>query len=203
MIKKIQFLLILSLLLSGCAANQSNFVYKKDPLPTDFKKQKLKLDFSKGEWLLGNIEINANVEEKFTEMVVEDFKTILDTRLKKAENQKKMLLGKTPLNPTEKQIEDLKTGTGFDFYINIKCNSGTTDLSNFNWTENSYFKSQYDFATLTIEIYDLNLQKIVYSLAAKCSMEKRSIILNDKSYFTIKSSYKKIFQNIKKLHKQQ
>lgn len=197
------FFLILSFLFIGCAANLSNFVYKKEPSPTDLTKPNLKLDFSKGEWLLGNIEINANVEEKFTEMVVEDFKTILDTRLKKAVNQKKLLLGKTPLNPTKKQIEDLKTGTSFDFFINIKCNSGTTDLSDFNWTENSYFKSQDDFATLTIEIYDLNLQGIVYSQAAKCSMEKRSVILNDNSYFTIKSSYKKIFQNIKKLHKQQ
>ncbi len=201
--KKILFFLVLSFLLSGCAANQSNFVYKKEPSLTDFTKPNLKLDFSKGEWLLGNIEINANVEEKFTEMVVEDFKTLLDTRLKKAANQKKLLVGKTPLNPTKKQIEDLKTGTGFDFYINIKCNSGTTDLSNFNWTEKSYFKSQDDFATLTVEIYDLNLQEIVYSQSAKCSMEKRSLILNDNSYFTIKSSYKKIFQNIKKLHKRQ
>lgn len=197
------FFLILSFLFIDCAGNLSNFVYKKDPQFSDLTKPSLKLDFSKGEWLLGNIEINANVEEKFTEMVVEDFKTILDTRLKKAVNQKKLLLGKTPLNPTKKQIEDLKTGTGFDFFINIKCNSGTTDLSDFNWTENSYFKSQDDFATLTIEIYDLNLQGIVYSQAAKCSMEKRSVILNDNSYFTIKSSYKKIFQNIKKLHKQQ
>lgn len=187
------------MLLSSCAADQSSFVYKKDPPLTDYTKPNLKLDFSKGEWLLGNIELTENMKEKFTIMFLDDFEELLGKRLKNATNQRTLLLGKIPLNPTKKQIGELKIGTGFDFYINIKCNNGATDMSNFNWTENSYFKTKKNYATLAIEIYDLNQQEIVYSKAAECILPHDPIEIGNQIYFVTRSCYKKIYQDIKKL----
>jgi hypothetical protein len=200
--KKNLFKVILLLLLSGCAADQSSFVYKKDPLLADLTKPNLKLDFSKGEWLIGDIELAENMKEKFTLMALGDFEGLLGKRLKNVENQRALLLGKTPLNPTKKQIRELKIGTGFDFYINIKCNNGTTDMSNFIWTQSSYFKIKKNYATLAIEIYDLNQQEIVYSRAAECALPHNPLEIGNQIYFVTRSCYKKIYQDIKKISKE-
>lgn len=202
MIKRSLFVVILWLLFSDCAADQSSFVYKKDPPLADFTKPNLKLDFSKGEWLLGDIQLPEDMKEKFTTMLLGDFEGLLGKRLKNATNQRALLLGNTPLNPTKKQIGQLKIGTGFDFYINIKCNNGTTDMSNFNWTESSYFKTKKNYATLAFEIYDLNQQEIVYSKAAECVLPHNPIEIGNQIYFVTRSCYKKIYQDIKKTLKE-
>lgn len=194
----ISFLFLL--FLSSCSINQSQLVHNPDPKPVDLTKPNPKLDFTKGKWLLGNINVTSDMKEELTQLVMKDFKEYLGERLKNAVGKNSLLLGNnTTLQPDEKQLKQLQIGTGFDFFINIRCTNGVTDLSDFNWTEHSYFKSKDSYAKLTLEIYDLNLHQIVYSQAAKLTVEKRSLIGGgNQTEYVIRSCYKKIFQDIKR-----
>ena len=68
--KKLLFLLIL-FYLSSCSSTN----YRKENYV-----QTTGLDFSKGKWLLGNIEVDEYVRKELTELVLKDFTTHLKGR---------------------------------------------------------------------------------------------------------------------------
>lgn len=67
-----------------------------------------------------------------------------------------------PLNPNKQKLKELKTETGFDYFINISCKKNKDELSSLGLyeDENSKGKNQSE---VTIEIYDLNLEEIIYN----------------------------------------
>ncbi len=187
--KKIIFFLFL-LILSSCNITHY-FLYSKDQMNG--------LDFSKGKWLIGEIEVNPNVKDNLTNLILKDFSEYLRDRIKYSLNENSLLLPKQiPLNPSKSTILDLKKGANFDYYINIKCKNAKNDLSNFEFADHFYYKKQMSFAQVTLEVYDLNLGKIIYSQTAGGSIEDDSSITFKPTTKVILGCYNKIITDIKK-----
>lgn len=163
--KNILFLLLLSLNIyfSSC----SRGVYQKE-IPT----QTTGIDFSNGKWLLGNIDADYDIKEKLTQIVVKDFSKYLNNRLVNSLNDNSLLIAnKIPLNPSKSVILDLKKGTNYDFFINIKYhNENNRSLNSIagkyidSFTVDQYYYTKnWNYYIIQLEVYDLNLGQIVYS----------------------------------------
>lgn len=178
------------MILSSC--NFTNYyLYNKDKTNG--------VDFSKGKWLLGEIDVNKDVKDDLTNLVLKNFKEILAERIKYTLTEKTLLLpSKTPLNPTKSQIQNLKKGTNYDYFINIKCSNSRNDLSDFKLIEHSYYIKQMSFALFTLEIYDLNQGKIIYTQTASGNIEEDMSITFRPAYNIIMGCEKRIIKDIRK-----
>jgi hypothetical protein len=65
-----------------------------------------------------------------------------------------LITRKIYLNPNKTKLKELKDGTGYDFFINIVANKNDSD---------SGVDLYGNKSEVFLEIYDLNLQQIVYS----------------------------------------
>jgi hypothetical protein len=117
--------------------------------------QKIGVDFTTGKWLLNEIECPEYSKDVLTTVATKNFKKKLKNRLFYINDVDGLLITrKINLKPNKTKLKELKDGTGFDFFINIVANkthrdSGTDLYGN----ESEVF----------LEIYDLNLQQIIYS----------------------------------------
>ena len=116
-----------------------------------------------------------------------------------------LIAQKINFNPNKTKLIELKDGTGYDFFINIAANKSKSDLSN------DLYGNQSE---VFLEIYDLNLQQIVYSkhVIGYTGQGEKSVfsgssvtqnVINNiplyKSSKTLmKKSLKKIFKDLKK-----
>lgn len=73
-----------------------------------------------------------------------------------------------------------------------------TDLSNFNYTEHNYFKAKMVYVDLFLEVYDLNSQKIIYTLDAHGEIDKYSTISSNLPGNLTIVCYNKIMKQIAK-----
>ncbi len=183
-------IIILALLFITCSCNMTNYV-------TGNTTQTSGLDFSKGRWLLGDIEVDYEIKEDLTQLVLTDFSKHLNERLINFSEENTVLLpSKIPLNPNKNAILDLKKGTKFDYFINIKCDDERNDLSNFNFIEHAYYKKQMTFARLTLQVYDLNLGEMVYNQTIYGSIDEDSSVTFKPKYKVIMGCYNKIIKSI-------
>lgn len=192
--KKILLILLTSVILNSC----SNAIYTKE-----FKTQITGINFSNGQWILGDIEVDATLKDYFTQMVLNDFTKHLNDRIRCSLNENSLLIAtKIPLNPRKSDIIDLKKGTNCDFYINIKCEDARNNLENFNFIEHNYYKKQMSFGKVTLEVYDLNLGILVYSQRVYGSIDESMTFSPKKpTKILIIGCYKKIINEINKKYK--
>ena len=195
-------LLIFVTSLTSCGID-SNQLYTLKPRNNDIANLNFTynhdLDFKKGKWLVGDIDVNADAKDDLTVKVQKDFSGYLGERVRYAVNERSLLLAtKIPLNPNKKEIENLKKGTGCDYFINIKSKDSATDLSNFNYTEHNYFKAKMVYVDVVLEIYDLNSEEIIYSQAAHAEMDKYSTITTNLVHNLTIGCYDKIMKYIVK-----
>ena len=109
-----------------------------------------------------------------------------------------MIGNKIPLEPSKAEIEKLRIGTGYDFYVNIKCKNARNDISDFKLIEHDYYLKQMSFAQITLEVYDLKLGRIVYSQTARGNIDENTSITSRPMYNVIMGCYKKIWEDIDK-----
>ncbi|HLA55399.1 MAG TPA: hypothetical protein VK623_04830, partial [Flavobacterium sp.] len=140
------------------------------------------IDFSKGKWLIGEIEANPKYKDELSKLIFKDFTGYLGDRMHYALNETLLISGKTPFSPGKKQIKDLKNGTGYDFFINIKCKDTRSDDSNFEVIEHNYYLIQMSYALVTLEVYDLNKGTIVYTQTASGRIDEDNSISFRPSY---------------------
>lgn len=180
---------LLFLILSSCS---QAFYHKVNPVQTTG------IDFTKGKWLLGNIEVDAYVKDELTELVLKDFSVHLKDRISYSLREKKALLlaTKVPFNPTKSAILDLKTGTGYDYYINIKCQDARSDLSNFDNLAHSYYLKQMTYGRVFIEVYDLNQGTIVYQQGVDGSLDEDSGMSTRPKRKILLGCYSKLMKDI-------
>ncbi|MGH2665485.1 hypothetical protein [Flavobacterium sp.] len=185
---RIPLIFLLFLLLCSCS---QAFYQKVNPVQTTG------LDFSKGKWLLGNIEVHAYVKDELTELVLKDFSEHLKERISYSLREKSLFLAsKIPLNPTKSAILDLKTGTGYDYYINIKCQDQRSDLSNFDFSAHSYYLKQMTYGRVFMEVYDLNQGIIVYQQGIDGSMDEDSGLSTRPKRKILLGCYAKLMKDI-------
>ncbi|MBE0392772.1 hypothetical protein [Flavobacterium sp. PL002] len=124
------------------------------------------VDFTKGKWLLNYLDYPAYKSNKLKTTTTSFFNEQLNDRYFYRETSSGLLIPQQiPLNPSKQKLRELKTGTGFDYFININSKKNKDELNGLALyeDENSEGKNQSE---VTIEIYDLNLQEIIYKQKA-------------------------------------
>ena len=88
------------------------------------------LDFRKGKWLLNNIESPKEVNYVLTKIAREKFSKILGERFSTLNEAKNILvpLLKNKNNLNKSILRDIKNGTDFDYFINIRANTNKNEI---------------------------------------------------------------------------
>lgn len=191
-----KFLLLLLLSVSFVNCNLPNYVLTN-------KAQTIGVDFSKGKWLLNDIDAPNNVVERLTQLAKKDFEEILKDRFIIKNNAKGILLSNiVSLSPSKKELEDLKNGTNFDFFINIKASNNRDDFGSIDITPKPLNIDRQNSSEIILEIYDLNTLEIIYSQKAIGStrmLDNNSDVNFSKSSKELQlGAYKKLIKELKK-----
>ena len=168
------------------------------------------VDFTKGRWLLNQLDCPGTNIQKLNQEAIVFFKKNLNDRYYYRENTSGLLIPyQIPLNPSKQKLKELKIGTGFDFFINISSKKNKDELSTLGLyeDENSRGKNQSE---VSLEIYDLNLQEIIYSqraIGTESATKQKSVWETKKSNKLIdnisfhRSSNKLMLGSLKKILK--
>lgn len=162
------------------------------------------VDFTDGKWLLNTIDAPYGINEKLTKLALKDFNKHIKNGVNYVPKTKGILLPqKISFDPSSTQIKELKNGTNFDYFINIKTSIlkeqiGVIDVTSTNLQSKEYQNS----ALVTIEIYDLNNLNIIYSKTVngnvKITPNSNNFYLANTGNDLILGAYKKIIKDIDK-----
>ncbi|QOG02416.1 hypothetical protein [Flavobacterium sp. MDT1-60] len=145
--------IVFALLLSSCQTPHYMFM----------TGQRTGVDFTTGKWLLNEVDSPKNSKEKMTAESLKFFRKNLGERVFYINDVNGLLVTrKIHLNPNNVKLKELKDGTGFDFFINISTKKNKNDFSTIELYQYDS-ESGKNEAEVTLEIYDLNLQQIIYS----------------------------------------
>ena len=172
----------------------------------ELSPQSTGIDFSNGKWLLGNVDVDYEIKDKLTEIIVKDFSKHLNDRFANSLNERSILIrNKIPVNPSKTLIKELKKGTNYDYFINVKCfNEKFNNLQSIKGEyvdrftlDNYYYANKLNIAIVQLEIYDLNLGIIIYSQKVSGTLGNGLTTSKAEKKLFI-SCYKKIMKHINK-----
>jgi hypothetical protein len=193
--KKIFLLCFLAGLLMQCAFPGYTF---------ENKGQTVGVDFRTGTWLLNHVDAPMGIEEKINKQAFEDFHSILKGRLSRIQDKKSLLIKQNiPFNPSKIELENLKKGTDFDYFINLKAANVKKDFELFSLGNRKNTPQEKNSNEIVLEIYDLNQLDIIYSQKVIASAELDENNQGD-VHFAMPSNnmilkgYKKLFKKLKK-----
>ncbi|CAM3961178.1 MULTISPECIES: hypothetical protein [Flavobacterium] len=169
----------------------------------DNKGQSTGVDFTTGKWLLNNVDAPSNVENQLTALVLKDFKGFLNDRVIPINEAKGLLLPrKINVNPDKKTLEDLKKGTNFNFFINIKASKTKEDFGSVDLTPSRFNDGGMNQSEVLLEVYDLNIAEIIYSQrvigSTELSQDNQDVHISKSSQSLLIGAYKKLIKDIEK-----
>jgi hypothetical protein len=168
------------------------------------QNQKTGLDFTKGTWLLNDIDCPKDVYYELSDHLTKDFGKQLNENLFLARQQKSSLIPKkVVINPSKIQLLDLKKNIIYDYFINVKAEKIKEDLGNVDFTNHKINKKLINRSLIILEVYDLNLGEIIYSKKITGTIEIKEnnnsdLNFNKNTNQIIISCYKKIWKDILK-----
>ncbi|WP_124019303.1 hypothetical protein [Flavobacterium sp. A45] len=192
--KKILFLSFCMVILSSC--NLPSYVFYNPGQTTG-------VDFTNGKWLLNEIDAPADCTKYLKETSIRDFKILLGERLNYVTDVSGLLLTqkKIPLNPSKQIIADIKKGTNYDFFINIKATQTRNDFGSIDLTPHRMSREGMNSNEVTIEIYDLKNSQIIYTQKVIASVGKpkdnSDVHFSKPSRSLIIGAYNKLIRDIK------
>jgi hypothetical protein len=146
------------------------------------------VDFTSGKWLLNELDCPKNSRDKLTSETLEYFKKNIGGRISYINDVNGLLITrKIHLEPNKTKLKELKDGTGFDFFINIVSTKNKSDFSSIELYQDKNDLGKNESA-VTLEIYDLNLQEIIFSQKVIGTAHKK----DNKSVWDTKKSDKLI-----------
>lgn len=162
------------------------------------------VNFSDGKWLLNTLDAPEDVSQKLEQKIIKDFSESLATRLTYYPNSKGLLMAqKIEMQLDKRKIRNIKVGTGYDYFINIKAEKIKDDLGAMSFKQNNLFPAELSNSSyVEMEIYDLNREIVIYSQKVISSTRRSKD--NDKIHFSKSSNellihaYEKLFQDLKK-----
>jgi hypothetical protein len=168
----------------------------------DSRVQRTGVDFSAGKWLLNYIDAPADVQRELEKLALQDFGSFTPN-LQHVNSVKGLLIPhKIELNPSKLTLENLKKGTGYDFFINIKAKNNSEELSSIDLTPKRFNQGGRNECEVTVEIYDLNALDVIYSKTVIGSVgrgkDNHDVHFAASSNMLIFGSYKKLIREIKK-----
>ncbi|KAB1156701.1 hypothetical protein [Flavobacterium luteum] len=166
------------------------------------KGQTTGLDFTKGKWLINNIDSPSEVSVQLTKKAKDDFENYLSNRLFFIYEPKGIILPKKiTMNPSKGTLIEIKKGTNFDFFINIRAGKIKDELGLIDTTPHNFYTDRNNQSEVVIEIYDLNLAQIIYSqkvIGTVSSIKSNEDVKFYKSTQSlILGCYKKLIRDIK------
>jgi len=127
------------------------------------KYEPTSIDYSQGKWLLNSIDVNGLVRKKIEPQLLEEFSNALGERFTYYPNTLDIMIPRNiEMNPTKKQLKEIKQLTGFDYFINVKGDVLKDELGMISGTKlDKTLRSNSSY--MELEIYDLNNETILYS----------------------------------------
>jgi hypothetical protein len=127
------------------------------------KGQSIGVDFTRGKWLLNELDCPIDSKEKLTLETFSFFKKNLNDSLFYIKDVKNLLIARNiPLNPNKIKLKELKDGTGFDYFINISTKRNKNEMNSIELYQTDY-EVALNQSEVTLEIYDLNSKLIIYT----------------------------------------
>ena len=110
---------------------------------------------------------------------------------------------KVDLNPSQNILKDLKKGTKYDYFINVKAKVVKNSLQEIDITNHKLNKNKSKTVEVFFEVYDLNLFETIYSKKVIGSIKvndnnNSDIILSKSVSKLIVGSIHKILKDIEK-----
>ncbi|WP_157614179.1 hypothetical protein [Pseudotamlana agarivorans] len=123
------------------------------------------VDFRTGKWLLNDVQSSEDIKPILNKIATKNFKIFLNDRLFNVSNTNGIIVPNfIPLNPTEDILKDLRNGTAFDYYINIKAQPIKNELGSILIGDNN--DNYTNQGNITVEIYNLNTLQIIFHQTA-------------------------------------
>lgn len=156
--RKIITLLLLSTLIYSCSF--PSYIFEDNSSKTG-------LNLKEGKWLLNEIDEPKSINSGAKEVIVTNLRKHLGNRLSYIYDTKGLLLPKKiQLNPGKNTLQELKTGTNFDYFINVKINVTKNSLNDIDITNHQLNRNLSKSVEVFFEVYDLNNFEIIYSKKA-------------------------------------
>jgi hypothetical protein len=154
---KVKIIILWIILTIASSCNLPRYVFEN-------KGQTTGLDFTKGKWLINNIDSPSEASVQLTKKAKDDFGKYLPNRLFFIYEPKGIILPKNiTINPNKRILEEIKKGSDFDFFINIRAGKIKDELGVIDTTPNNFYNDKNNQSEVIIEVYDLNLAQIIYS----------------------------------------
>ena len=161
------------------------------------------VDYTNGKWLLNQIDAPVDIKDKLTKLALDDFSERLKERVSYIPDTRGLLIPqKTAFNPNKSVLINLKKGTNYDYFINIKAAQTRNDFGALDITPHNFNNGGENTNEVTIEIYDLNNLQIIYSQKVTATVgrpkDNQDVHLSKTSNSLIVSAYKKLIKDIDK-----
>jgi len=184
--------LLLFLFLWSC--NVPKYYFKDDSQTTG-------VNFSEGKWLLDRIQTSKDNEDKLTKMSTDYFEKKLNSRFNTVLNEKVLIAQKNNFPLTTEELKQIKIGTSYDYFIQIKSGSLKNELGSIDTTPARFNSNLTNEASIQLIIYDLNTQQIIYNknvYGVTGNPEKNSndVTLSKSSESLLYGCLKKIFKDL-------
>jgi hypothetical protein len=137
----------------SCKTNTYIFVDSKTPYS---------VDFSKGKWLLNEIDCLTDNKDPLTTQTIDFFSKKVGQRFSYIKNEKGLLIAqKSYFQATKSVLKDLKKGTGFDYLLNIVAKKNRNDMAGLQLYQKEVPGTNE--SEVFLEIVDLNTQEVIFS----------------------------------------
>jgi len=146
---------VLFLTLFFLSCNFPKYYFKDDYIKTG-------VNFSEGKWLLDKVHVSKNQEVKITKMAKEFFEKKLNNRFTTIFEEKLLIAQNNNFPLTTEQLKQIKIGTNFDYFIQIKSGNLKNELGSIDFTPSKFNGNLSNEASIELIIYDLNTQQISY-----------------------------------------
>jgi hypothetical protein len=121
------------------------------------------VDFTTGTWLLNRIESSKSTEDRLTSLASEFFMKKTSNRFNTVYSTKILVPQKTNFPLTAEELKQIKIGSNYDYFIQIKSGKTKNQLGSIDATTSEFSGNLSNEASLHLIIYDLNTQQIIYS----------------------------------------
>jgi hypothetical protein len=190
--KKI-FLLTYVFIFSSCSFTSYRF---------DDQKPRTGVDFTTGKWLLNNIDAPSTIQEKLIEKSTNDFETILGNRFQYRPLSSGLILPPKMIFPLDKTtLKKIKMGSGCDYFISVKAEQIKNDFGSIDLTLSRFNNGGENINQVSIEIYDLTTETIIYSQKVVATVGKptdnRDINFSKSSDSMLIRAYGKLIKDLK------
>lgn len=192
--KKIVGLFFIALFLFSCSF--PSYIFEDN-------NSKTGLSFKDGRWLLNEIDAPSDYKNESKEIIYNDLKKYLGDRLSYRFDVNGIIMPKkVDLNPSQNILQQLKKGTNYDYFINVKANVLKNSLQDIDITNHKLNKNKSKSVEVYFEVYDLNLLETIYSKKVIGSIKvndnnNSDIVLSKSTSKLVIGSINKVLRDIK------